>query len=108
MKKAILIPTVVAILSKTGFIVVPTAITSAHSTHRVQCTATKLKEQHIYLTVTLGMKLGADGKLRDAFSLANFALVEGVAAKITIYNYDNMKHSVTSFMLGIKGTICVE
>ena len=104
MKKTILIPAVVATLSMTGLTIVPAAVTSAHSVHHakhVKRVTTKMKEQHIYLTVTPGMKLGPDGKLHDAFSPANFTLVEGVPAKITIYNYDNMKHSVTSSALGI-------
>ncbi len=101
MKKVILIPAIVATLSMTGLTVVPAALTSAHSVHHTNRVSTKMKEQHIYLTVTPGMKLGPDGKLHDAFSPANFTLVEGVPAKITIYNYDNMKHSVTSPSLGI-------
>ena len=101
MKKAILIPAIVATLSMTGLTVVPAAVTSAHSVHHVRRAATKMTVQHIYLTVTPGMKLGPDGKLHDAFSPANFTLVEGVPAKITIYNYDNMKHSITNSALGI-------
>jgi len=106
-RKAILIPAVVATLSMTGLTVIPAAVTSAHVVNHVKHVkhvkrvTTKMKEQHIYLTVTPGMKLGPDGKLHDAFSPANFTLVEGVPAKITIYNYDNMKHSVTSGALGI-------
>lgn len=101
MKKGLLLPAVVATVSMLTLTVAPTAITSAHAVHHVAKHASKMKVQHIYLTVTPGMKLGPDGKLHDAFSPANFTLVQGVPAEVTIYNYDNMKHSVTSPSLGI-------
>ncbi|QQE78318.1 hypothetical protein [Alicyclobacillus sp. SO9] len=64
-------------------------------------TNSSMNHQYIYLTVRPGGKLGPDGKDHDAFSPANFTLVEGVPTTVTIYNYDNMKHSITNSALGI-------
>lgn len=60
-----------------------------------------LKQEHIYLTVLPGGKLGPDGKKHDAFSPSDFTLVQGVPVTITIYNFDNMKHSITNTDLGL-------
>lgn len=60
-----------------------------------------LTKQNIYLTVLPGGKLGPDGKMHDAFSPSDFTIVKGVPVTITIYNFDNMKHSVTNSDLGL-------
>lgn len=74
----------VATMSMAGLTAVPAAITSAHAVHNHVKQTSKLKVQHIYLTVIPGMKLDLVGKLHDAFSPANFTLVQGVPANITI------------------------
>lgn len=77
--------------------------TNANQTTQTSTTpaSTTLTKQHIYLTVLPGGKLGPDGKKHDAFSPSDFTMVQGVPVTITIYNFDNMKHSVTSSDLGL-------
>ena len=58
-------------------------------------------EYNVDLKVSPGSKLGPDGEKHDAFSPANFTLKVGVPVKITISNYDNMPHSLTSPALGL-------
>lgn len=56
-----------------------------------------VQEPPLYLAATIlpGMKRGADGNLHDAFSPATFHLVAGEPAILTVYNYDDMPHSIT-------------
>ena len=61
--------------------------------------------QQVFLTVLPGMKLGPDGKLHDAFSPADFTVTQGRPVSVTVYNYDNMPHSVTAPLLGLNATI---
>lgn len=63
--------------------------------------APALKQQEIDLTVLPGGRLGTDGKMHDTYAPANWTVVAGVPVKLTIYNYDNMKHSLTSSSLGL-------
>ncbi|QQE78461.1 hypothetical protein [Alicyclobacillus sp. SO9] len=79
----------------------PANHTNTTATASSKTTSTSLKKQHIYLTVLPGGKLGSDGKKHDAFSPSNFTLVKGVPTTITIYNFDDMKHSVTNSKLGL-------
>ncbi len=53
------------------------------------------------LKVLPGGKTGSDGKMHDAFSPADFTLKKGVPVRISIYNYDDMPHSLTSYALGL-------
>lgn len=53
------------------------------------------------ITILPGMKLGPDGKLHDAFSPATLRVTQGQQVDVTVYNYDNMKHSFTSSALGV-------
>ncbi len=58
--------------------------------------APKLKQQNVALTVLPGGRLGPDGKMHDTFTTPNFTVVAGVPVKLSVYNYDSGKHSVTS------------
>ena len=55
-----------------------------------------LKQQTIALTVLPGGRLGPDGKMHDTFSTPNFTVVQGVPVKLSVYNYDSGKHSITN------------
>lgn len=55
----------------------------------------------ISLKVLPGGKKGPDGKMHDAFAPADFTLKEETPVRITIYNYDNMPHSLTAPELGL-------
>lgn len=48
---------------------------------------------------------GADGKYHDAFIPANFTVKAGQKITVTVYNYDDMKHSFTDPGLGVNATI---
>jgi len=50
-------------------------------------------------------KLGPEGKWHDAFLPANFTVKPGQKVTVTVYNYDEGKHSFTDPMLGINATI---
>lgn len=60
-----------------------------------------LKQQEIDLTILPGGKLGSDGKMHDTYSPSNITVVQGVPVKLTIYNYDDMKHSYTATDLNL-------
>jgi len=62
---------------------------------------TALKTQSVSLTVLPGARLGPDGKLHDTVTTPNFTVVEGVPVKLTVYNYDGGKHSITNSALGL-------
>ena len=61
--------------------------------------AAKLKQQNIALTVLPGGRLGPDGKMHDTFTTPNFTIVKGVPVKLSVYNYDSGKHSITNSAL---------
>lgn len=58
-------------------------------------------QYNVNLKILPDSKPGADGKKHDAFYPADFTLKEGVPVKITISNYDDMPHSLTSSALGL-------
>lgn len=53
------------------------------------------------LTVSPGIKPGADGKLHDAFSVTNFEVHAGQAVKLVINNTDDAPHSITAPGAGV-------
>lgn len=77
--------------------------TTTNTTNTSSSSTTKpaLSQQDISLTILPGGKKGSDGKMHDTYSPANITVVQGVPVKLTIYNYDNMKHSYTSADLGL-------
>lgn len=57
--------------------------------------------QHVSLVVNPGYKLGSDGKLHDAFTPGNFEILAGEPVELTIYNFDDGKHTLSSKDLGV-------
>lgn len=55
----------------------------------------------VYLTVSPGIKPGADGKLHDAFSVTNFYVHAGQAIKLVINNTDDAVHSIVAPGAGV-------
>ncbi len=55
----------------------------------------------VYLTVSPGIKPGADGQLHDAYSVTNFVVHAGQPIKLVIHNTDNVDHSITSPAAGV-------
>jgi plastocyanin len=55
----------------------------------------------VYLTVTPGIKPGADGKLHDAFSVTNFYVHAGQPIKLVINNTDTAAHSIVAPGVGV-------
>lgn len=55
----------------------------------------------VYLSVTPGIKPGADGKLHDAFSVTDFQVRAGHPVKLVINNTDDVPHSITSPGAGV-------
>jgi hypothetical protein len=55
----------------------------------------------VYLSVTPGIKPGADGKLHDAFSVTNFYVHVGQPVKLIINNTDTVDHSINSQGAGV-------
>jgi hypothetical protein len=53
------------------------------------------------LTVSPGIKPGADGKLHDAFSVTNFYVHAGQAIKLVINNTDDAAHSIVAPGAGV-------
>ncbi|QQE78274.1 cupredoxin domain-containing protein [Alicyclobacillus sp. SO9] len=76
--------------------------TSAGTSAASQSTA---KNQHIYLTVLAGAKLGSDGKMHDIFSPADFVVHPDKPVTVTVYNYDTGEHSFTSQALGVNASV---
>jgi heme/copper-type cytochrome/quinol oxidase subunit 2 len=55
----------------------------------------------VYLTVSPGIKPGADGKLHDAFSVTNFYVHAGQPIKLVINNTDTAAHSIVAPGAGV-------
>ncbi|MFZ0386315.1 MAG: cupredoxin domain-containing protein [Solirubrobacteraceae bacterium] len=55
----------------------------------------------VYLTVSPGVKPGADGKLHDAFSVTNFYVHAGQPIKLVINNTDSAAHSIVAPGAGV-------
>lgn len=66
------------------------------------------KIQYVSLVVNAGYKSSADGKLHDAFTPADFTINHGQPVEITVYNFDDGSHTLTStdlkLNLSIKGS----
>jgi heme/copper-type cytochrome/quinol oxidase subunit 2 len=56
----------------------------------------------VYLTVSPGIKPGADGKLHDAFSVTNFYVHAGQPIKLVINNTDTATHSIVAPGAGVR------
>jgi len=55
----------------------------------------------VYLTVSPGIKPGADGKLHDAYSVTSFYAHVGQPVKLVINNTDSSDHSITAPGAGV-------
>lgn len=64
-------------------------------------TVTNDKTQHVSLVINAGYKLGSDGKLHDAFTPGDFTIGSGSPVELTVYNFDNGKHTLTAPDLGV-------
>ncbi len=58
------------------------------------------KTQYVSLVINADYVLGEDGELHDAFIPGNITLLKGQPVELTIYNFDDAKHSYTSEELG--------
>jgi heme/copper-type cytochrome/quinol oxidase subunit 2 len=59
------------------------------------------KVQYVSMVVNPGYKLGSDGKLHDAFTPGDITVKVGQPVQLTVYNFDNGPHSLTSAGLGL-------
>jgi heme/copper-type cytochrome/quinol oxidase subunit 2 len=59
----------------------------------------------VYVTVSAGLKPGADGKLHDAYSVTNFYAHAGHPVKLVINNTDDVAHSIVSPGAGVNITV---
>lgn len=59
------------------------------------------KTADITLVVQSDAKLGPDGQLHDAFTPCNFTVYAGQEVDLTVINYHNGEHSLTSTSLGV-------
>jgi plastocyanin len=59
------------------------------------------KVQYVSMVVNPGYKLGPDGKLHDAFTAANITVKADEPVELTVYNFDDGTHTVTSNDLGL-------
>jgi hypothetical protein len=64
-------------------------------------TVTKDNVQHVSLVVNPGEKLGSDGKLHDAFTPGDFTINANQPVELTIYNFDDGTHTLTSKDIGV-------
>lgn len=55
----------------------------------------------VYLSVSPGIKPGADGKLHDAYSVTDFTVHAGQPVKLVIDNTDDTTHSITAPGAGV-------
>jgi heme/copper-type cytochrome/quinol oxidase subunit 2 len=55
----------------------------------------------VYLSVSPGIKPGADGKLHDAWSQTDFAVHVGQPVKLVVNNTDDVPHSISSPAAGV-------
>jgi uncharacterized cupredoxin-like copper-binding protein len=76
-----------------------TSAATTKATQTSQVTRTKVADQ--YMTIKPGLKLGSDGKMHDSFSPADLTVTQGVATKVTVYNYDDGAHDIVSKDLGL-------
>lgn len=67
----------------------------------VKMSGTTAVQPIVYLSVTPGIKPGADGKLHDGFSVTDFQVHAGQAVKLVINNTDDVPHSITSPDAGV-------
>jgi hypothetical protein len=58
-----------------------------------------------YLSVSPGVKPGADGQLHDAYSQTTFYVHAGHAMKLVIDNTDNVPHGIVSSAAGVDITV---
>jgi plastocyanin len=59
------------------------------------------KVQYVSMVVNPGYKLGPDGKMHDAFTPGNITVKAGEPVELTVYNFDDGTHTVTSSDLGL-------
>jgi heme/copper-type cytochrome/quinol oxidase subunit 2 len=64
-------------------------------------TVVKDNVQHVSLVVNAGLKLGPDGKQHDAFTPGDFTINANEPVELTIYNFDDGTHTLTSKDLGV-------
>jgi plastocyanin len=57
--------------------------------------------QYVSMVVNPGYKLGSDGKLHDAFTVGDITVKAGEPVELTVYNFDDGTHTVTSNDLGL-------
>jgi len=71
-------------------------------TQVVKISGAPVVQPTVYLTVSPGVKPGADGKLHDAFSVTNFYVHVGQPIKLVINNTDTAVHSIVAPDAGVK------
>lgn len=80
----------------------PTAPTTQPTTATQTAQNTRTKAADLSMTIKPGLKLGSDGKMHDAFSPSDLTVTQGVATKVTVYNYDDGAHDIVNADLGLK------
>jgi heme/copper-type cytochrome/quinol oxidase subunit 2 len=70
-------------------------------TQVVKVSGAPVVQPTVYLTVSPGLKPGADGKLHDAFSVTNFYVHAGQPIKLVINNTDDAVHSIVAPGAGV-------
>jgi len=71
-------------------------------TQVVKISGAPVVQPTVYLTVSPGVKPGADGKLHDAFSVTNFYAHAGQPVKLVINNTDTAVHSIVAPDAGVR------
>jgi len=74
-------------------------------TQVVKVSGAPVVQPTVYLTVSPGIKPGADGKLHDAFSVTNFYVHAGQPIKLVINNTDSAEHSIVAPGAGVSITV---
>ena len=70
-------------------------------TQVVKISGAPVVQPTVDLTVSPGIKPGADGKLHDAFSVTNFYVHAGQPIKLVINNTDDAAHSIVAPGAGV-------
>jgi len=74
--------------------------TPAPVAQTAQVTRTSVAEQS--MTIKDGLQLGSDGKIHDSFSPSDLTVIQGIATKVTVYNFDEGAHDIVNADLGLK------
>lgn len=103
MKKVVAVTAVILALA-VGMIAIQSTQPKASPSPVAVANAAQAQTVYLYMDILPGFKLGADGKLHDAFSPWQLKVPAGAQVVLTVYNWDDMGHSFTSKALGVDET----